>query len=126
MITLRWMLIPAVFTLSLGAADFTGKWSGTVEIKRDGQSKAEPAFVILHQDGASLTGSGGPKESDQHAIRNGKVEGNRITFEIALDNERVMHFNLTVTSDHIDGEVTAPMKDSGKPETARLSLTRVN
>jgi hypothetical protein len=128
MITMtRLLSILAVFTLSLCAADLTGKWSGTIQVKKDGDAKTEPALVILKQEGAVLTGSGGPHEGEQHAMRNGKVEGNKITFEIALGEggDRVMRFNLTAAGDQIDGDVTAPNKGNGEPETARLSLKRV-
>src|ERR1051325_5720583 len=127
MITLRRLLpLLAVFTLSLCAADLTGKWSGTIEIKRGGESKAESAFVILKQEGMSLTGSGGPNETQQHAMQNGKVDGDKITFEIALCEQRVMRFNLTAAGDQITGDITGPKKDTGEPETARLSVKRVN
>ena len=122
----RLLSILGLFTLSLCAADVSGKWSGTIEIKRDGESKAEPAFVILKQEGMTLTGSGGPRESEQHAMQNGKVEGSKITFEIALGAERVMSFNLTATGDEINGDVTGPRKDAGATETAHLALKRVN
>src|SRR5690348_11234100 len=96
MITMRRLLsILVVFKLSLCAADLTGKWTGTIEIKRNGEAKAEPALVILKQEGAVLTGSGGPNEGEQHPMRNGKVDGNKVTFEIPLGEERVMQFNLT-------------------------------
>jgi hypothetical protein len=121
----RLLSILAVFTLSLAAADVTGKWSGTIEVKRNGEAKTEPALVILKQEGAVLTGSGGPNESEQHAMRNGKVDGNKITFEIALGGERVMQFNLTAAGEQIDGDVTAPSKNDAAPESARLSLKRI-
>ena len=120
----RLLSILAVCTLSLCAADVTGKWSGTIEIKRGSDSRQEPAFVILKQEGMSLSGSGGPNEQEQHAMQNGKVNGNKITFEIALGEDRVMRFNLTAAGDQIDGDVTGPKKDTGEPETARLSLKR--
>jgi hypothetical protein len=65
----RLLAILALSALSLGAADLTGKWAGTVEIQRDGESKTEPALVILKQAGMTLTGSGGPNESEQHEMR---------------------------------------------------------
>ena len=128
MLTLRRLLLSVMVSgLMLGAADATGKWSGTVEIVVDGQSRSEPAFLILKQDGATLTGSGGPREQEQHALRNGKVEGDKVTFEIARgeNEDRVMRFNLTITGDSIDGEVSAPAKDGGQLDRAKLSLKRV-
>jgi hypothetical protein len=122
---LLWVL--ALSALSL-CADVTGKWSGTIQIKNDqGESKTEPAFMILKQEGTALTGSGGPNEGHQMSVRNGKIEGNKLTFEIAIgeSGDRVMHFTLTASDDQIDGNVTAPSKESGGPETAVISLKRV-
>jgi len=120
----RLLTILVVSALSLCAADLTGKWAGTVEVKHDGESKTEPALVILKQTGMALTGSGGPNESEQHEMRNGKVDGNKVTFEIALNEERVMYFNLTATDDQIEGEVRAKAKSGEGNDTARLSLKR--
>ena len=120
-----WLSILVISALSLSAADVSGKWSGTIEIKTEGGSKTEPAMVILKQEGTGVTGSGGPHEGEQHAIQNGKVEGNTITFDIPRSGERVMHFDLTATGDQIEGQVTAPKKEGGGTDIARLSLKRV-
>ena len=118
-----------LFVLSALAlcADVTGKWSGTIQIKdAQGDQKTESAYLILKQEGAALSGSGGPNEEKQHPMRNGKVEGSKLTFEIVVspEGDRVMKFALTVSGDQIDGDVSAPSKEGG-PETAKLSVKRV-
>src|SRR5262249_55410345 len=112
--------------LSLYAADVTGKWSGTIELKKDGETKSESAFLILKQEGTALNGSAGAREDHQFPMRNGKVEGDKLTFEVPQGEygERVMHFSLTATEDSIEGEVSGPDKN-GKPDSARLALKRV-
>lgn len=104
--------------------DVSGKWSGTLEFKNaEGETKSGSAYMILKQDGDKLTGSGGPSEGEQHPIRNGKVEGDRLTFE-AMESDNPMVFDLTVNGDQITGEIKASQKE-GKTHTAKLSLKRV-
>lgn len=112
-----------LFVVSLSAGDVSGKWTGTLEFKTpDGETKSGPAFMILKQDGNKLTGSGGPNESEQHPIRNGKVEGNKLTFE-ALDGEKTMYFDLKMIADQISGDIKR--ERDGTRETAKISLKRV-
>ena len=127
MLTLRRLLWLTMLSAALlAAADATGKWSGTVEINSNGEAKSEPAFLILKQDGMTLTGSGGPQEDHQFPMRNGKIDGERLTFEIPLGEnaERVMSFNLTISGDSIQGEVSGPSKGGGT-DKAKLSFKRV-
>jgi len=114
------------FALPLCAvADVTGKWSGSFEFMQDGEAHTETAYLILKQDGAALTGSGGPSEERQMAIRNGKVDGSKLTFEIALDQDRVMSFAFESDGDNLTGNVSGPEKESGTTRTAKMSLKRV-
>lgn len=114
------------FALPLCAvADVTGKWSGSFEFTQDGETHTETAYLILKQDGAALTGSGGPNEESQMAIRNGKVDGIKITFEIALDENRVMSFAFQSDGDTLTGNVSGPDKETGTTRTAKMSLKRL-
>ena len=85
----------------------TGKWSG---IFRDG-----PIYIILNQDGAQLTGSGGPTEKQQVLdIKGGSVDAGHVVFESGG-----LHFDLRLTGDTLRGELTAG------GETREFSLKRV-
>jgi len=109
--------------VTLGAADVSGKWSGTIERKDEERSpQSRPAFMVLKQDGNKLTGSGGPNESEQNEIRNGKVEGEKLTFEIPI-GEGVLYFDLKANGDQIEGDIKAQEND-GKL-TGKISLKRV-
>lgn len=79
--------------------------------------------MILKQDGDKLTGSAGPDESEQYEIRNGKVEGDRLTFEAPL-NDGTVYLDLKVQGDRIEGELKGQRND-GTTRTAKLSLKRV-
>ncbi len=77
----RVALFAAVSALCMAAADVSGKWSGS--FKADAEDQTESLYMVFQQDGGKLTGSGGPNEAQQHPMQNGKVEGNRLTFEVA-------------------------------------------
>jgi len=104
-------------------ADVTGKWSGSFDISGpDGQSKADTAFLNLKQDGKNLTGTAGPNESEQMAIRAGKIDGDKITFEVAMENGPVIKFDLALAGEHIKG--TATGEADGQKMSAKLDVTR--
>ena len=45
-----------------GASNVTGKWSGTMQL--EGQTRFEPVYMVLKQEGNKLAGSGGPNENE--------------------------------------------------------------
>jgi hypothetical protein len=111
-----------IFLLMLAAAslmaDATGKWTGTLTPEGD---HGGPALVILKQDGSTLTGTAGPDETGQHAILNGKIEGGRITFELAVGNGNAK-FTLLQEGEEIKGDVK--VEGGGQSQMAKLALKR--
>jgi hypothetical protein len=119
---MRTLLLAVAFAaLPLAATDVSGKWSGRFVDTQD-ESKSEPVFMILKQDGIHLSGSGGPNEDEQHPMQNGKVEGDKLTFEIPT-GKGTISFDLKATDNEIKGEMKRTRAD--RTETARLSLKRV-
>jgi hypothetical protein len=116
------MRLPALVALlllsaaSLVAADFSGKWKGKA-VADDGW---HPLYIFLHQDGKTLTGSGGPDGVTQDAIQNGSVEGNRLVFDIALGNRAALHFDLTGDGGELKG--TAKVRHNGQIVTTAVTL----
>jgi hypothetical protein len=54
-------------------------------------------------------------------MRNGKVEGDKVTFEVVAGEEgRVFKLSFTVKGETLEGEGTSP-----KGETVALKLTKV-
>ena len=102
-----------VAALSAFAGDVSGKYTGTI-------SNGDPVMIILKQDGANLTGSGGPDESQQFPMRNGKVDGDKITFEVVAGEDKVFKLSLTAKGDTLEGEAS---REGG--DTVVLKLTRV-
>jgi len=100
------------------AADLTGKWIGTV---KGIEAEEKSAFLNLKQDGNELTGTAGPNEGQQWPILNGKIDGDKITFQINADGPLVK-FDLSLVDSHIKGVATFEMEGERKQVT--LDLTR--
>lgn len=111
--------------MTAAAADVTGKWSGTFSpIGPDGQIGApDGAFVVLAQNGATVTGSGGPDEKEQWPIQNGKIAEDKITVDVVDPEGTIYKLVMTVNGDHITGEATVVRE--GLAQKAKIELTRV-
>ena len=117
------ILMLSLAAMPLGAADLSGKWSGSFEAPNsDGNVRTEPLLLIFKQDGDKLTGSGGPNEGEQHPMKEGKVAGEKVTFEVPLERGSIL-FTLTVTGDQGQGEMKMVRED--REQTAKVSLKRV-
>ena len=111
------LLLMAAWTLS--GADLTGKWSGTLDMKQDGEAQTIPVVMTLKQDGKTLTGTAGPEE-DQHAIQKGAVDGDTVTMEVD-SGEAIYYLELKVDGDQISGAV----KQGADGEKMKIALKRV-
>ena len=105
--------------MCLSAADVSGKWSGS--FAPTAEPDTHPLYMILQQDKNALTGSGGPNESEQHAFKDGKIDGDHLKFEVPA-GEGVFIFDLVITGDEITGDLQ--FKREGETRTARVSLKR--
>jgi hypothetical protein len=119
------LLLGAMFPMvALCTPNVTGKWSGTLQM--DGQKDAKPAYSIFNQDGAKLSGSVGPNEDEQDSFKGGKVEGDKLTFDVPQgpNGEGSIHVEMHVDGDQMTGRATwsgpPPHTGSGK-----ISLRRV-
>ena len=106
-----------VIAAVLSAADLTGKWTGTFS-EHEGDGKG--ALLILKQNGSELTGTAGPDEQEQMPIENGKVDGDKVTFEIQAKG--LMHFELTLSGKRLAGTVSG--EHDGEKRTAKLDVTK--
>jgi hypothetical protein len=119
-------LIAAVCTVLLClsvalASDLTGKWSGSFLITRDGETKDSQAVLELKQNGTQLTGTAGPSSDKQWPIQKGKVEGDKLSFEVQSDGP-LIKFELTLSNDHLKGEAKA--EQDGQTMKATVDLQR--
>ena len=103
--------ILTVLTLAaagLSAADLSGKWVGTMERLNGspGGVKSDDHFVTLRQTGDSITGTAGPKRDVQWEIKNARLDGSKLTFEVsAPGGNLVLAYTLEVTDDGLSGTV---------------------
>ena len=114
--TLTLTFLLAMSTLS--AADLTGRWTGTFT---EGQNEGKSALLVLKQTGIELTGTAGPNEDGQRPIQNGKVDGDKVSFDLPADGS-VIHFELTASEKRLTG--TARGEHEGQTRTATLDVTK--
>ena len=79
-------------TVALCTPNVSGKWSGTLQM--DGENKAKPAYSFFNQDGNKLSGSVGPNESEQDSFEGGKVDGDKLTFDVPQGPNGEVQFTL--------------------------------
>ena len=72
------LLMSATVTM---AADVDGKWSGSVSTPNGDF----PQGFTFKADGAMLTGSMSGMDGNPIAIKDGKIDGNNISFSVVLD-----------------------------------------
>jgi hypothetical protein len=99
------------------AADYTGNWSG--EGLADGES--HPLYFVIKHSGAMVTGTGGPSAEEQHPIQNGKVVGDKISFDVD-GGDAQLHFDLAPDGESLKGTVN--FTHDGNSGTGTVSLKK--
>jgi len=112
-----------IFAVTLNAAEVTGKWEGTGELRfANGESRDSGVYLDLRQDGQEVTGSAGPGPDRVLPISKGKLDGNKLTFEVVAPPESsgdgLVIFDFTVSGDKMEGTVKCARF------TGKLSLKR--
>jgi hypothetical protein len=115
------LIIVAACTMivPLAAADLNGKWSGTAS-SSDG---VETVLVILTASGSQVTGSLGPNEEKRYPIENGKLDGNKVSFDLTGPGGAVFHFDLTLDGDTLKGPCSRTR--DGQTLTGSMDLKRI-
>jgi hypothetical protein len=112
--------------LMLGANDISGKWSGSIEVADNagGSSITTSVRAEFQQRANLVSGKIGRREDEQtETIRNGKIEGTKISFEVSsVETTSAMKFNLILDGDHLEGEMKGTV-DSGEI-VGKVRLTR--
>ena len=109
---------------ALHAAELTGKWSGSFDITDEqGETKADTAYLNLKEAGGSVTGTAGPNEEKQFSLRNGKLDGRKLTFEVVMEDGGVLTFDLTFDGTSIQGSCTGT-GNGGEKMSAKVNLKR--
>lgn len=99
------------------AADVTGTWTGSMQTP-DGNN-FQLTFTFK-QDADKLTGTVQGPQGDPIEISNGKVDGDKLTFDVAF-NGMTIHHDCTVDGDQIK---MTTKSDSGDFPGMQLTLKR--
>ena len=117
-----------VVALVAMAADVSGKWTYQAP-GRGGDMMS--ITITLKQDGSTLTGTvpgfGRGGQAPPQEISNGKVDGDKIYFEVKRETpngERITKYEGTVSGDTIKLKVTSPGRGGGEPTTTEYTATR--
>lgn len=106
------------------AADFTGTWSGPMEMTRNGETRPDTAHLVLKQTGDEVTGSVGPNAEKQTSITQGTVTGDEVVVEATTPNNGIRFvLKLRLEADKLVGTLDAKSPD-GESMTGKLTLTR--
>jgi hypothetical protein len=82
------------------AADVDGKWTGNLDMG----GQAIPVNYTFKADGATLTGTSSGPENTTIPIKNGKIDGNNISFTVTFDmggQEMKIDYKGVVSPDQI-------------------------
>ena len=110
--------------LVYGATSLTGKWSGGFETTNaDGETKADTAYMDLTDHEGTVTGTAGPNAEKQWLVQNGKLDGQKLTFEVHTEDGGVLKFDLTFDGESIHGACEGT-GSGGEKMSAKLNLKR--
>jgi hypothetical protein len=117
------------------AADVTGKWTYEQAGRQGGP--ARQVTITLKQDGSNLTGTvpggmgrggggGGGTPPPEVAITNGKVDGDKVSFEVKREfqgNAMVTKYEGTVSGSEMKLKITRPGRD-GESTTTEVTAKK--
>jgi len=113
-------ILPCLALLMTGA-DLSGKWSGTIDVEDAGSSTDVQVELVQKADTVSgkIGRSGG---GDEGEIRNGKVVGEKVSFEVvSSQTSSPFKFTLTLVNDHLEGEMKGSMDQGDIVGKVKLS-----
>lgn len=111
---LQRIILPVLLVLLLGltasAVDVTGKWTGTGELRLgNGDVRKTTVYMDLRQDGQDVTGNAGPGPDQVLPISKGRIDGDKLTFEVVAPPESsgdgLVIFDATVSGDKMESTV---------------------
>jgi hypothetical protein len=117
--------ILCALTLAVFAADASGKWTWEQAGRQGGNPTTQT--LTLKADGSNLTGTydggrGGPTE-----IKDGKVDGNNVSFTVSRDMNGTSYttkYTGTLDGDTLNLEVERPGRNGGEPMKTKVAAKR--
>jgi hypothetical protein len=105
---------------TFAATDINGTWAGDLSTP-DGNSI--PFTYMFKVDGAKLTGTVQGPRGDSLSLDNGKVDGDKFSFDVTIGNGLTIHNDGTVNAD--DTIKLSTKTSDGSFPPAELTLKRV-
>jgi hypothetical protein len=133
------MVLLVVAVVAMAADTITGKWTWEMAGRQGGTPR--PQSVTLKADGATLTGTitggmggrggggGGAAPAGpppEQAISNGKIDGNKVTFDVVRETPNgtmTTKYEGTVNGDEMKLKITRTGQD-GTPQTNEVTAKR--
>jgi hypothetical protein len=110
----------ALTTVTARAADITGSW--TAEMSTPDGNSFQLSFTFK-QDGATLTGTVQGPQGDAVPISDGKVDGNKLSFNVSFNGMTISHDGtISESGDEIKLNTKS---DSGDFPAREMTLKRV-
>jgi hypothetical protein len=120
------VLLLLLSLMAHGATQLTGKWSGSFDITNaDGETKADSAYMDLNEHEGKVAGTAGPNADKQWPLKNGKLDGRKLTFDVVTEDGGVLVFDLTFDGESIQG-TCAGTGHGGEKMAAKVNLKRTS
>lgn len=116
-----------LWTIPLAANDISGRWTGIIEVAdlSSGTTINTPVKAEFSQKSNLVSGKiGRTADEEPEAIRNGKIEGDRFSFEVlSPEATGTVKFELTVNGNRLEGMMKGAIEIG--PISGKVHLTRV-
>ena len=116
---MRVTILGLILSASLLGQELSGRWIG--KFSTTGNERGVPQLIILKQDGAEVTGSGGPDNSEQYPISNGVVTADRVRFELTTARSKFF-YDLKRSGTSLNGALE--IKSLNNTASATVSLKK--
>ena len=104
-------------------ADVSGNWAGKTRLSLSGHVEEDTMFLTLQQAGEVVTGTAGPAIDRQAAIRNGKIDGNHLTFELPVP-DGVFQFDVNLEDGKLKGSIVANAQGQSFKAAVEVARTK--
>jgi hypothetical protein len=115
------LTIVLLFILGSTVGDVSGNWNGSFRV--DGGDHDVPQLLLLKEDGAKLTGTGGPDENERYPISNGQVNGDRVTFELTTGDWKFF-YDLKNSGLQMSGKLVLKSANDNRSAAVTLKKTK--
>ncbi len=88
-----------------------------------GETKNDTAYLDLKEKAGDVTGKAGPNPDQQWPLKKGKLDGQKLTFEVSTDDGGLLVFELSFDGESVKGDC-AGTGNGGEKLTAKVNLKR--